>query len=370
MKKIEERDTDFAPALVSNGLKWYDIRELGIEGCGWNATATPYDRLPARAQGVVREPVWLLSQHSAGLCVRFVSDAPSIRARWSLRFDSLAMNHMPASGVSGLDLFAMDGCEWRWLGVGRPSAFPVNEELLAGALCPGRRQYLLYLPLYNGVDSVFIGIPEDASLSRAPGYPETRRAPICFYGTSIVQGGCASRPGMAYPALLGRRLGRPTLNLGFSGNGQAEPEMARLLAELDPCVYVLDPLPNLSSPQILERMGPLVETLREAHPLTPIVLVGTIAYQDAWLVMSRAKRERESRAELEDVYRRLEQKGVGNLYRVAGEDLLGHDGLGTVDGTHPTDVGFLRMAEAIEPLLRRALQQGVRARKRAVNGPP
>ncbi len=118
---------------------------------------------------------------------------------------------------------------------------------------------------------------------------------------------------------------------------------------------MLDALPNLSSPQILARMGPLVETLRAAHPRTPIILVGQIPYQDAWLVTSRAKRQRESSEELDEVYERLVQAGVRHLYRIAGKDLLGHDGLGTVDGTHPTDLGFLRMADAIEPMLRIAL---------------
>src|SRR5205823_11246646 len=96
--------------------------------------------------------------------------------------------------------------------------------------------------------------------------PASRRKPVVFYGTSITQGGCASRPGMVHTAILGRRLDRPVINLGFSGNGKMEPELAALLAELDPAVYVLDCLPNLNAQEIRERVGPFVRTLRQARP--------------------------------------------------------------------------------------------------------
>ena len=117
--------------------------------------------------------------------------------------------------------------------------------MLVKGLKPGRREYVLYLPLYNGVQEVKIGVPEGATLEVAGPRPVGTK-PIVFYGTSILQGGCASRPGMAYPAILGRRLDWPTINLGFSGNALSEPEVAQLLAELDPAVYVLDPLPNMT----------------------------------------------------------------------------------------------------------------------------
>ncbi|MBN2310571.1 MAG: hypothetical protein JXR94_16480, partial [Candidatus Hydrogenedentes bacterium] len=141
------------PALVAGAaeddLDWHDIRQFGIEGQGWPDVDQPFDRFPARAHGVVREPVWSLSLHTAGLCVRFVTDAPSITARWTVRNGRLDMDHMPATGVSGLDLYVKDGFEWRWLGVGRPQSSPTNQKELAGGIPEGRHQYLLYLPLYN-----------------------------------------------------------------------------------------------------------------------------------------------------------------------------------------------------------------------------
>ena len=180
--------------------------------------------------------------------------------------------------------------------------------------------------------------------------------PIVFYGTSIVQGGCAARPGMAYPAILGRRFDRPTLNLGFSGNALSEPEMAGFFAELDPAVYVLDPLPNMTPAMVAERLERFVLILRAAHPATPIVLVEHVEYAEGDFVESRRERYAGDNAQLREIYRRLVKAGQRKLFYVPATKLIGTDGEATVDGTHPTDLGFVRMADAIEPVLRRALK--------------
>jgi hypothetical protein len=146
-------------------ITWHDVRQLGVEGQGWSETKQPFDRLPARAEGVVRPPVWSLAQNSAGLSVRFSTDAPTIRVRWSLRDATLALPHMPATGVSGLDLYVRHQGRWRWLANGRPTK-QSNEQALIEDWTGGRRDYLLYLPLYNGVSSVEIGIPVGAVIER------------------------------------------------------------------------------------------------------------------------------------------------------------------------------------------------------------
>ena len=337
-------------------FRWHDASGLGVEGKGWTQTAAPYDRLPAAAEKIVRPRVWELSRQSAGMSVRFVTDADQIGARWTLTSSELALVHMPSTGVSGLDLYVREGAGWRWLGFGRAGKVGENVRLLhPGKLKPGRREYLLYFPLYNGVTRVEIGVPPGAELSSAPAYPPGTK-PIVFYGTSITQGGVAARPGMAYPSILGRRLGRPIVNLGFSGNGQAEPEVAALLAELDPAVYVLDALPNLSSQQVGERMPGLIQTLRRARPTTPLVLVESILYVDGpYIEEGRGRRCRESNAALAALFQRLQAAGEKNIFYVKAENLLGADGEDTVDGTHPTDLGFHRIAGGIEPVLRQAL---------------
>jgi hypothetical protein len=210
-------------------LLWYHLRLLDVEGKGWKETKSFFDRLPAKAEKLVRGPVWSLSRHSAGMCVRFETDAVEIHARWTLTSSRLAMTHMPATGVSGLDLYVkLDNGRWRWLAVGQPKAQTNTVRLTAG-IPQGRREFMLYLPLYNGVSSVEIGIPKANLLAKANARSPNRQKPIVFYGTSITQGGCASRPGMVHTAILGRRLQHRVVNLGFSGSGRMELVLAQFM---------------------------------------------------------------------------------------------------------------------------------------------
>lgn len=349
-EEIKKLDTNMATAQAEDGLAWHDVREWGVEGKGWNDTEGDYDRLPARAKEVVRPPVWSLSRHAAGICFHFESEATEISARWTLTSTNLALPHMAATGVSGLDLYAQDEQgEWHWVAVGKPESAPDVAVKLASGLAPGRRLYRVYLPLYNGVSQVAVGVDPNAYFRPVPPRDEK---PILFYGTSILQGGCASRPGMAHVAILGRRLRKPTINLGFSGNGRMEPEMAALLAEVDACLYVLDCLPNMTAAEVTERTEPMVHTLRRAHPQAPIVLVEDRTYTNARFAPRLQERNRTSREAYRAAYERLVAAGVKNLHYVPGGPLLGDDGEATVDGSHPTDLGFLRMADYLEPFLR------------------
>jgi lysophospholipase L1-like esterase len=335
---------------------WFDIRQLDVEGRGWNDTKDFYDRLPAKAEGVVRKPVWDLSRNSAGICVRFVSDATSFRARWALTDPWLYQPNATAICVSGLDLYVKTDKGWHWLAVGIPQK-QTNDVMLINELIPGKREYLLYLPLYNGTKFVELGIPTNSIFEKAPPWGPGIRKPIVFYGTSILQGLSASRPGMVHSAILGRKFNWPTINLGFSGNGKMEPEMADLLAELDPSVYVIDCLPNMVADEINERAEPLVRKLRAAHPDVPIVLVEDRTLQNAFMVSGQMEYYHlKDRAALKAVYDHLIKAGDKNLYYIEGEHLFGDDGEGTVDGSHPTDLGFTRQAEifakVLEPLLK------------------
>ncbi|MBI4559356.1 MAG: SGNH/GDSL hydrolase family protein [Candidatus Hydrogenedentes bacterium] len=335
---------------------WFNALDLGVEGQAWNQVKHPYDRFPAEAENVVPKGAWRLSEHSAGLCVRFVSDSPEIWARWTLRFDELAMNHMPATGVSGLDLYAKGDGGWGWVAVGRPKSVKGNEAKLIASAPPGLHEYVLYLPLYNAPESVEIGVNPGTTLAKASPYACDRAKPMLFWGTSILQGGCASRPGMAYPAIIGRRMQRPTINLGFSGAGKMDPEVTELIAQLDVSVYVVDCSPNMKTEMIIERTEPMVHALRKARPATPIVLVENVPYEQGWFLESSRKSYQEKNAALRAAYERLRQEGVKHLYYVPCEGLFGDDHEATVDGTHATDLGFLRMADVIEPVLRRILE--------------
>jgi lysophospholipase L1-like esterase len=210
---------------------------------------------------------------------------------------------------------------------------------------------MLYLPLYNGVSSVEIGVPKGGVLKKADARPAEKQKPMVFYGTSITQGGCASRPGMVHTAILGRKLDRAVINLGFSGNGTLDPDIAELLGDLDASVFVLDCLPNLSAAQVAERTEPFVKALRKAKPTTPILLVEDRTYTNAPALPALAKRNADSRAALKKAFDALVAAGDKNLHYLAGDKLLGDDGEGTVDGSHPTDLGFMRQADAFAEAL-------------------
>jgi len=340
-------------ATATAQTDWIDALDLGVEGQAWSDTAEPYDRLPARAEETVRPPVWKLSRCATGLCLRFRSDAPEIRVRWALTSDQLEMPHMPATGVSGVDLYVEHEGAWRWLAVGQARRFPENTARLVTGLEAAERNYLLYLPLYNGVSRLSIGVPRGSTITEGPAPKHPK--PIVFYGTSITQGGCASRPGMCHTAILGRRLDHPIVNLGFSGNGTMDASISALLAELDPALFVIDCLPNMNASQIRERLAPLVDTLREARPNTPILLVEDRTYQNAFLRRNAALRNDKSRAALREGYAALVARGVKGLHYLRGDALLGDDGEATVDGSHPTDLGFLRQANVFEGELRKIL---------------
>jgi len=334
---------------------WRDAASFGVEGRGWTETTTPYHRFPARAKAVVPSGVWELSKSSAGLVIRFLTRAERVEVRWSLTSGSLAMPHMPATGVSGVDLYAREGLSgtWRFVQNGRPGAQESNQAGFRLGPAGTDRECLLYLPLYNGVSKLELGTEPGAELRPATESPSARRRPIVIYGTSIVQGGCASRPGMAYPAIVGRRLDRPVINLGFSGSGRMEPGVVDLLAEQEPGVFVIDCLWNLSGEppvEIERRVTHLIDTLRQKHPTTPIVFVAQSEFRlEQHPTLASQAQERAVRAR--------SMAGVAGLHVVAGTDLLGADREGTVDGVHPNDLGMLRHAEVLTPVLARLLGQ-------------
>ncbi len=333
---------------------WHDVSGWGVEGQGWlpESLKSRYDRLPSKAEGVVRDAVWSLSRDSAGMAFRFNTDATSINIRYSVGDSNLSLPHMPATGVSGVDLYGLDDGVWKWVDVTRPNAVTTLHTIKG--LDPGMRTYMAYLPLYNTTVDIAIGVPPGAKFE--PIAPRKEK-PVVFYGTSITHGASASRPGMCHPSILGRRLDVPVINLGFSGNGKMEPEVAALLAEIDAAVYIIDCLPNMIESEVTERCEAFVRTLRGVRPETPVILVEDRTYGNAWIIKSKRERHDGSRAAFIRAFDSLVSSGVKNLHYLAGDKLIGDDTEGTTDGSHPNDLGFMRQADAMEPLIRKALGQ-------------
>ena len=335
---------------------WHDVTQWGVEGRGWGEQERKrwFYRLPAKADGKVTPAVWSLSRDSAGMMVRFTTDAQAIYTRYTLAKTNLAMPHMPATGVSGLDLYARDAAgKWKWVQVTRPNSAKVETTLITD-LAPGEREYAAYLPLYNGIESLEIGVPAGAKFA---GLAPRAEPPIIFYGTSITHGACASRPGMVHTAILGRRFDRPVINLGFSGNGRMDAAVGELLTEIEAAVYVIDCLPNMGPADVTAKCLPLVKQLRAARPNTPIVLVEDRRVTNDWITPGRKKFHDDNHAALQAAYEQLLKEGVTKLSYIGGDHLYGDDTEGATDSSHASDLGFMRQADVFEPVLRAALKQ-------------
>jgi hypothetical protein len=344
-----------AAKAAAENLDWHDVTQWGVEGRAWpeQARLRWFDRFPTAAQKTVTANVWNLSRDSAGMMVRFKTDATAIHVHYKLMKDRLAMPHMPATGVSGVDLYARgDDGKWRWVMVTRPDKQEVKAEIIRG-LAPGYREYAAYLPLYNGVESLAIGVAKGAKFEGLA--PRTDK-PIVFYGTSITHGACASRPGMVHTAILGRRFDRPVINLGFSGNGRMDAAVGDFLVQVDAAVYVIDCLPNMQPADVTAKTIPLVKQLRAARPDTPIVLVEDRRFTNDWITPQKKKFHTDNHAALQAAFAELQQQGVKHLHYIPGDALYGTDTDGATDASHASDLGFMRQADVMEPVLRKALK--------------
>ncbi|MEQ9438824.1 MAG: SGNH/GDSL hydrolase family protein [Cyclobacteriaceae bacterium] len=301
---------------------------------------SPYDRLPLSYKEKVREPVWNLSKSSAGISVRFLSNSSSIHVKWTVLHDH-EMNHMAETGIKGIDLYWKNDGHWQYVNTGRPTG-KENEALLIENMTKEMREYKMFLPLYDGVTKLEVGI-DSTSVIKKP--VANQEKPIVFYGTSITQGGCASRPGMVHTNIISRKLDADCINFGFSGNGKMETPIVELISDIDARFYVIECLPNMSLEEVQERTIPLVEVIREKHPATPIIFVENLLYEKTSLDKDIESLVNSKNAALENAYNTMLDDGIENLLYINNHNALGTDHEGTVDGVHFTDLGFLRYAD-------------------------
>jgi len=299
-----------------------------------------YDRLPLSYKNKVRKPVWELSKSSAGLSIRFRSNSPTIRVKWELLND-FKMDHMAETGIKGVDLYFKNKNVWQYLNTGRPNGIK-NDYTLMENMPKEVREYKLFLPLYEGVKNIEIGIEANSFIEK----PEPNlKKPIIFYGTSITQGGCASRPGMVHTNIISRKLDLEVINFGFSGNGRMEQPIAELISESDPLFYVIECMPNMISPEnVSKHTIPLVETIRKKNPNTPILLVDLFKASFSQLNQEVEQKSVAMDAALKTEYQKMVDGGFRNVFLIETKEALGKDQEGTVDGVHFTDLGFLRYA--------------------------
>ncbi|GAA4311194.1 SGNH/GDSL hydrolase family protein [Compostibacter hankyongensis] len=343
------------PAQEKISLKYIDAADLPLTGKAVK-TRYPYHRVDTSAYPALPPAVKFLLTESAGLAVHFTTNSTQIAARWCVRAEKQGSNLTPIA-QKGLDLYIRHNGKWVYAGVGRPGDSCGNAVLVRN-MDHSIKECLLYLPTYDETRSLQIGVEENASFNALP---DPFRYRLLIYGSSITQGAAASRPGMAYPARLSRETGMNFLNLGLSGNGKMEKAAADMLADIPADAYILDCVPNPSPVQIRERTAYLVRTLRQRHPKTPIIVVQSVVREIGNFDRAAGARVAEQNDEIVKQVTRLQQSGVHDLYLIRGRHLLGTDHEATVDGTHPTDLGFDRMLQELRPVILDTLRRyGIR----------
>ena len=357
-------------AQNNDGHTWWNPAMNDFPAVGGQAwpkeVKSPYDRFPERAQRLLNPNVWNISHSNAGLYLGFTTDAADIVVRYTVQNKgSFAMSHMPATGVSGIDLYAIDhNGNWVWA----PGSFSFGDTIVyrfshmeADHEFTGRNnEYRLFLPLYNAIGWMEIGVPVNKSFTALPVQPEK---PIMVYGTSIAQGACASRPGMAWTAILERALDRPVINLGFSGSGRLEKPVIDLMTEIDAALYVLDCLPNLTAgagfteEEVAARIRAAISGLQEKHSSVPILLVEHSSGNTLRIIdTARYNEYRKVNEVLRKVFNALKADGVKNIY-LLGNKAIDLDIDATVDGLHPNDIGMKKYADACEKTIRVILHE-------------
>ncbi len=337
-------------------LRYHEATQFKIIGQPVPDEKRVYTRLPDSLKGKIRDELWSLGQNTAGMAVRFRTDARQISVRWKNR-SVFNMNHMTATGIRGLDLYCLqDNDEWIFVNSAKPMERLANKSKIIENLDGKEHEYMLYLPLYEGIDSLEIGVEETAIISKPRVALPVEAKPVVWYGTSITQGGCASRPGMAATNIVERRLNRVVVNLGFSGNGRLDPEVAEIMAKHDAGLYIMDMLPNCTSDLINEKIERFYSILRKAHPDTPILLVENPIFPPTRFDLDMRKKINEKNATLAKFYKKFRASGDKNVYLVSSAGMIGKDNEGTVDGIHFTDLGFERCADYMTPIIKRRLK--------------
>ena len=346
----------------ADGLKWIDGEYLPLEGKAFADVDHFYDRLPRNVTTNVNGGVRSMKHHTTGMMFRFRTSSPTVSVEWVPYSRGLSMDHMPATGVSGIDIYTQgDDGVWRYVKTGRITGGKGGDWPTGRVdrvwIKPGS-PITVNLPLYNGIKSFKLGIATNATVEALGPRKSGVDRPVVFYGTSITHGGCCSRPGLSFVNVIGRDLDVPVVNLGFSGSGVMEHEMSEHLAAIDASCYVLDCLWNMGfrpmptgyrhKGYVSENYEKFIRNLRAKRPGVPIVMAEHCS------VYCRGKGADD--VFIRALYEKLVAEGWTNLVYLPKEGMYADDFEGTVDGAHPNDWGMMHMAVAYGGAVRKALE--------------
>ncbi|NML20247.1 hydrolase [Pseudoflavitalea sp. G-6-1-2] len=342
-------------AFAQNNIRYVKAETLTLIGKA-KKTDSCFQRIDSAEAAPMPMAVRSLAKQSAGIAVLFETNSTTIRAKWKLSGEVYLSNMTPIAH-SGLDLYCFRNNKWQYVNVGKPAKGIDQEQRIIENMDNSTKQFMIYLPLYNSINDLQIGVEENAIIKSPAHAAVDTTLRVVVYGSSIVQGASASRPGMAYPAILQRRTGYDVINLGFSGNAKMEKELAEYLATVPADCYVLDCIPNPSPEEINERSYPFIKLLCGKKPNTPIILVETVFRENGNWDQKVGQRITRQNEEIRKTYNRLIKEGVKNIYYIETTKLIGNDHEATVDGVHLSDLGFTRIADALLPLIEQAMKK-------------
>lgn len=350
---------DEKPAIPKKSV---NATELRIINKGFDDSERTFSRLPLWMKDSVRPTLWERQECSAGMGIRFATNSSTVGVKYDLLWNT-HMIHMADTGLKGTDLYILEGDSvWRHVNTNRPYIKKGTEKTCESTyvenLDSTMKEFMVYLPLYDGVTDIEIVVDSASVINKGNAgiiRPEGR---IVAYGTSILQGGCASRTGMASTNIISRDLNREVINLGFSGEGKMDIVMAKALAQIpDVSCYLIDPVPNCTEMMCDTVTYGFIKTLRTLRPDVPIVMLEGPMYPysryDSFFKNYLPAKNRQFRKNFDILY----AENPENLYYIDSVNLDGIEDDGTVDGIHLTDLGFKYYAEKMTPILREILEK-------------
>lgn len=331
-------------------LKFIDGSTLNVIG---KAEASPnhYHRIDTSKYKDLPARVTSLATNSAGLALSFKTNSKRIFIKWCVDRGG-TMPYLTPVNNNGFDLYIKVNESWQFAG-SVSTTTTCNEQFIVNNMVDGERECLLFFPTYKEVKSLEIGVDKNAYLNSQDN-PFSKR--IVVYGSSIVQGASASRPGMSYTNKLSRMTGYHFINLGFSGSAKMEPEVADMLAEMPADAFILDCVPNSNPAQVKERTNQLVKKIRRNHPDTPIIILQSLIRQHGYFNKVIERHVRDQNINILNEVIRLIEEGDDKIHFITSENWLGDDYEGTIDGTHPNDLGMDRMLNVLAPRIVKLLK--------------
>ena len=351
-----------------DSLCFYDALQFRIINKAFDNSLTPFTRIPAYLKDSVRTDLWERAKCSTGMAIRFCTDSRAVAVRYNL-LTNMHMAHMADTGIKGTDLYILDEETGRWVFLNcnrpyrdysgeKPRKDSIQQKVMIDRLDGRLHEYMLYLPLYDGVNWLQIGVDSTAVMQTPMTDNPRRGKKFVFYGTSVLQGGCACRPGMVATSILQRDLGVECVNIGISGEGKMDYCMARAMATIpDVEAFIIDPVPNCTQGMCDTLTYNFINILRKARPEVPIIMVEGQKYSYEDYNSFYNKYLKDKNRDFHRNFLRLKAENPANLYYVDRENLWGPDNEGSVDGIHLTDVGFYFYAQKLKPYLEAILNR-------------